>query len=191
MIDLAIETDGTEPTYESLYEGATLEQAGHIWGSVIKSEGGHCPVCDRWGKLYRRGISASMARQLIWLCLQDPREDGWVDVQRTAPVWLLRSPQLGTLRHWGMVLDAPVKGVKSRTAGLWKPTAIGLEFAYNRISVPKYKYIYNDTVFDTEGADVTILDCIGEHFDYNELMNANYYGDYTGMESEEGGEASA
>jgi hypothetical protein len=100
-----------------------------------------------------------------------------------------------------MVTDAPVAESKSkskskrkskaRSAGLWKPTAIGLEFAYNRISVPKYKYVYNDTVFDTEGPDVTILDCIGEHFDYNELMNANYYDDYTGIESEDGSEENA
>jgi len=189
MIELT--EDGTEPNYTALYEGATLEQAGAIWHSVIKSEGGHCPVCDRWGKLYRRGINANMARHLIWLCLQDPREDGWIDVQRTAPDWMLRAPQIGTLRHWGMVLDAPVQGAKSRTAGLWKPTAIGLEFAYNRISVPKYKYIYNDTVFDTEGPDITILDCIGEHFNYSELMNANYYGEYTGSESEDGSEETA
>ena len=78
-----------------------------------------------------------------------------------------------------MVQNAPVKGAKSRTAGLWKPTAIGLEFAYQRISVPKFKYVYNDTVFDTEGPDIGILDSIGEHFSYEELMNANYYGDVT------------
>jgi len=183
--------DGTEPTYVSLYEGATLEQAGHIWNSVIKSDGGHCPVCDRWGKLYRRGISANMARQLIWLCKQNPREDGWVDVQNNAPAWLLRSPQIGTLRHWGMVLDAPVVNSKARSAGLWKPTELGLKFAYNQLSVPKYKYIYNDTVFDTEGSDVSIVDCLDDHFDYSELMNANYYGEYTGIESEDGSEENA
>ena len=178
MIELV--EDGTEPTYVSLYEGATLEQAGHIWGSVIKSDGGHCPVCDRWGKLYRRGINANMARHLIWLCLQNPREDGWVDVQRTAPDWMLRAPQIGTLRHWGMVLDAPVVNSKARSAGLWKPTDLGLKFAYNQLFVPKYKYVYNDTVFDTEGPDVNIVDCLDDHFDYSELMNANYYGNYTG-----------
>ena len=201
MIEMIEDNDGEELSYANLYEGATLEQAGHIWYNIIKSDGGHCPVCDRWGKLYRRGISANMARQLVWLCQQTPREDGWIDVQNTAPKWLLRAPQIGTLRHWNMVTDAPVAESKSkskskrkskaRSAGLWKPTAIGLEFAYNRISVPKYKYVYNDTVFDTEGPDVTILDCIGEHFDYNELMNANYYDDYTGIESEDGSEENA
>jgi len=183
--------EGTEPNYVSLYEGATLEQAGHIWNSVIKSDGGHCPVCDRWGKLYKRGITAAMARQLIWLCLQNPREDGWIDVQRTAPDWMLRSPQLGTLRHWYMVEPAPVSGVKSRTAGLWKPTPVGLAFAYKTLDAPKYKYIYNDTVYDSEGPNVNIEDCIGEHFNYDELMKANFYGDYTGIESEEGSEGIA
>ena len=183
--------DGTEPNYVSLYDGATLEQAGQIWHSVIKSDGGHCPVCDRWGKLYRRGITAAMARQLIWLCLQNPREDGWIDVQRTAPDWMLRSPQLGTLRHWYMVEPAPVSGVKSRTAGLWRPTPVGLAFAYKQLDAPKYKYIYNDTVYDSEGPNVNIEDCVGEHFNYDELMKANFYGDYTGIESEEGSEDAA
>lgn len=189
MIELI--NEGTEPNYVSLYEGATLEQAGHIWNSVIKSDGGHCPVCDRWGKLYKRGISANMARQLIWLCKQNPREDGWIDVQRTAPDWLLRSPQIGTLRHWSMVLDAPVANSKARSAGLWKPTDLGIRFALNILFVPKYKYIYNDTVFDTEGPEVNIVDCLDDHFDYNQLMNANYYGDDTGIESEEGSEDAA
>jgi hypothetical protein len=189
MIELIEE--GTEPNYVSLYDGATLEQAGKIWHSVIKSDGGHCPVCDRWGKLYKRGISANMARQLIWLCKQTPREDGWVDVQRTAPDWMLRAPQIGALRYWYMTEAAPVKGVKSRTAGLWRPTQIGLKFAYLQLSLPKFKYVYNDTVFDTEGPDVTIIDCLDKYFDYSELMKANYYGDDTGSESEEGGEDAA
>jgi len=68
---------------------------------------------------------------------------------------------------------------------------MGLAFAYKRISVPKFKYIYNDTVFDTEGPDIDILDCIGEHFDYNELMKANFYGEHTGSESEDSSEENA
>jgi hypothetical protein len=69
----------------------------------------------------------------------------------------------------------------------------GLRFAVcvQPTAVPKYKYIYNDTVFDTEGPDVNIVDCLDDHFDYSELMNANYYGEYTGNESEDGSEENA
>lgn len=72
MIEMIDDNNGEELSYANLYEGATLEQAGHIWYNIIKSDGGHCPVCDRWGKLYKRGISANMARQLVWLCQQTP-----------------------------------------------------------------------------------------------------------------------
>jgi hypothetical protein len=38
------------------------------WRHTIDDEGGHCPVCDRWGRVYARGINNTMASALIWLC---------------------------------------------------------------------------------------------------------------------------
>jgi hypothetical protein len=46
-------------------------------------------------------------------------------------------------------------------------------------------------VYDSEGPDIDIIGCIGEHFNYDELMKANFYGEYTGSESEDGSEENA
>ena len=80
-----------------------LKQLRDQWRVVIEGDGGHCPCCDRWGKIYRRGLNSSMARSLIWLVQQPDRGDGWVHVPDNAPAWLLRSNQLGTLHLWGLL----------------------------------------------------------------------------------------
>ena len=180
MIELATDhNDDDENKKPDPFEGATLLQARGIWKDIIKGEGDGCPVCDRWGKLYKRPLSANMARHLLWLCQQNPRDDGWIDVQGTAPVWMLRSPQLGTLRHWGLVIAPHLRGGKTASAGLWKPTDMGFMFAYGRITVPKYKFIYNDTVFDTEGPDVYLADCLTDKHKHEDVLGASHYDDNT------------
>lgn len=179
MIELIEPNDGEELSYANLYEGATLDQARDIWKGVIEGEGDACPVCDRWGKLYKRPLGGTMVRQLIWLCQQNPREDGWIDVQETAPPWMLRTPQLGTLRHWGFVITPHKPGGKTASAGLWKPTDLGFMFAYGRVTAPKYKYVYNDTVFNSEGPEVYLSDCLTDKHKHEDVLGASHYDDNT------------
>ena len=44
-----------------------LQQQRDAWRHTIEGEGGHCPVCARWGRIYGRGLNETMARALIWL----------------------------------------------------------------------------------------------------------------------------
>jgi hypothetical protein len=55
----------------------TLEDAKADWLYAINGDGGYCPCCDRWGKIYPRQSNSSMARALIWLVAKGPR---WTDV---------------------------------------------------------------------------------------------------------------
>ena len=73
------------------------------WRHAIEHDGGHCPVCDRWGKVYPRSINKSMAKSLIWLCSSDSDADNWVNVPVTGPQWVVRTNQLPTLRWWDLV----------------------------------------------------------------------------------------
>ena len=175
MIELIEDNNDGENQKVNPFEGATLEQAHEIWKDVIKGEGDGCPVCERWGKMYKRPIGGTMVRQLLWLCQQNPRDDGWIDVQDTAPVWMLRSPQLGTLRYWGFVIAPHNPGGKTASAGLWKPTDLGLMFAYGRITAPKYKYVYNDTVYDSEGPEVYVSDCLTDKHKHEDILGTSHY----------------
>ena len=159
-----------------------LQALRNEWRLKIEGDGGHCPCCDRWGKIYRRGLNSAMARALIWLVKQPDRGDGWVHVPDNAPPWLLRSNQLCTLHLWGLITSFSAADTKLASSGLWQATAKGLAFAQNTHRVPKYAYVYNNTVFDFDGEDVSIIDCLGDKYNYHSLM-ANYdgstYGDDT------------
>jgi len=144
------------------------------WEVVIGGDGGHCPCCNRWGKIYRRPLNSSMARALLWLTHEPHRGDGWTHVPSSAPTWLLRSSQLPTLHLWGLVESSDTK-TKLASSGLWKPTLKGLHFANDICSVPKYVYVYDNTVRGFEGPDIVIQEALGDKYNYAEIMG-NYNG---------------
>ena len=156
-----------------------LNQLRANWRLTIEGDGGHCPCCDRWGKIYRRALNASMARALVWLVQQPGRGDGWVHVPDNAPPWLLRSNQLGTLHLWGLVTSLTEEKTKLASSGLWQATERGFQFAHNRLLVPKYAYVYNNEVVEFEGEDVNVVACLGEKYSYQSLM-ANFDGSVYG-----------
>jgi len=153
------------------------------WALTIEKDGGYCPCCDRWGKIYRRNLNSSMARALMWLVEFPDRGDGWTHVPSNAPAWMLRTQQLPTLHLWGLVQGADTE-TKLASSGLWKPTTKGRSFALNTAAVKKYVYVYNNTVMAMDGDDIWIVDALGSKYNYHEIM-ANYDGSANGFEDEE------
>jgi len=148
-----------------------MEKLRGVWRGTIETSGGHCPVCDRWGKIYARPINRTMARSLIWLCYATPDDAGWVDVPKIGPRWVVQSNQLPTLRWWGLVERKNNEGeTKTKHSGLWRPTPEGLDFVHNNTRVPKQVFTYNDTVQGYGTETVTIRDCFTDNFDYNATM---------------------
>ena len=161
------------------------------WGLKIEGLGGYCPVCDRWGKIYPRSLNSAMARGLLWLVKQQPRSDGWIEVAEIAPRWMLRTPQFASLKYWGLVATMPVdKGSKVKSSGLWQVTDKGRAFAHQQLTVHKYVHVYNDTALGLDGDQVYITDCLGDKYDYQQIMGGYFYDD-TGSESEEEGQGDA
>lgn len=148
----------------------TTNELKNEWRHTIEGDGGHCPVCDRWGKVYARAINKTMAQALIWLC-HNAGENRWVDVPLTAPHWLVRSNQLSTLRWWGLVEKKENDNPKNKSSGIWRATQLGFDFVTSKVQVPKKVFTYNG---DVEGASrdmVYIGDCFFDTFDYQEVMN--------------------
>lgn len=167
-------------------EPTTLETMRDHWKVVIEGDGGECPCCERWGKVYRRGLNASMARALMWLVHQEDRGDGWVHVPSSAPPWMLRTQQLPTLQLWGLVEGFSSGDSKLQSSGLWRPTPSGTLFATNKMSVKKYVYVYNNAVRDTDGDQIFIGDALGSKYNYHEIT-ANYDGTNSSFEEDEHG----
>jgi len=148
-----------------------LEELRGIWRVVIGDEGGYCPCCDRWGKIYPRSLNETMARSLVWLAHHSANGD-WVDVPKRAPRWLVQSNQLPTLRWWGLVERHGTDDPTKKHSGIWRATKRGVLFAQNRLQVPKKVYTYNAEVEGFSEELVTIKDCVGS-FDYSAVMENN------------------
>ena len=151
-----------------------IAKARADWADVIKHEGGICPVCDRWGRIYRRGINRTMARSLVWLSSQEGDKDGWVDVPATAPKDVVRTNQLSTLKWWGLIESAANDDPKKKRSGVWRVTHDGRLFVGHVIRIPKFVYTYNDTVREVSLETVSILECFEDPFDYRRVMQTHY-----------------
>jgi hypothetical protein len=149
-----------------------LAQLRSDWDRIKSGDGGHCPVCDRWGKIYPRGINRTMARSLIWLAAKSG-EGNWVDVPNTAPAWILRSNQLPTLRWWDMVeRNDTDKSSENKHSGMWRVTTYGKLFAENKIDAPDKVFTYNGEVVGRSINMTKITSCFEYDFDYDEVFHS-------------------
>lgn len=155
----------------------TLTELQEDWHELIEHEGGICPVCQRFGKIYPRRINLKMARNLIWLhkaCAVSEERGQWVDVPKIAPRNIISSNQHPTLKYWGLVERKPASNEKQKHSGIWRITALGIAFVEGKVSVPAKIYHYNDTLMGATAEQVFIHDCFKTHFDYQEVMTEPY-----------------
>jgi len=157
--------------------GADLFQAGIMTQmrqkvmQAARGEGGACPCCDQYVKVYKRSISSTMARQLIrvyrlhgegtWFHVRDAMAEGDTGVSDFAK-----------LERWGLIEKRPHEpgdGGK-RTSGYWRITPDGEKFVTGRGQVDEFALVYNNNHLGFEGGLITIFSCLGNKFDYKTLM---------------------
>jgi hypothetical protein len=80
----------------------TLKDAQVAWKHTIENDGGRCPCCGKWGKIYAYGISKVNAKALLWLCLKQKETTDYIDVRNNVPDYVLRST-LATLFWWKLI----------------------------------------------------------------------------------------
>lgn len=152
------------PDEEGAVEG-TLQEARNLVKEG-RGKGLKCPCCDQYAKVYRRTINSTMARWLIWLVKEYHVSKDWVDV-RTSPV---RGGDYAKLGYWGLTENRTNDDEKKRTSGLWIPTQSGRSFVRNQVTVPRYASVYDGHPIDFSVEQISIIDALGKHFDYKELM---------------------
>jgi hypothetical protein len=168
----------------------TITDARGEWDLTIRDKGGYCPCCDRWGKVYRYGISHAMTKALLWMA--SSHGENWIDMPKQAPRDLIQTYTFATLKWWRLIerlhIEKEVKVEKNdegeqvlvyadsetKSSGLWRVTPIGMMFAKGQVQVPQYVYLYNDTLKDVSTETVYIKDCVGKKFNYSEIMNETW-----------------
>lgn len=154
-------------------EGALLSSAQASFRVGLNAtKGTHCGCCGKYGKRYKRTLNSTMVRGLIWLVRMAGADREWINIQDSAPAWLMRSKQLATLRYWGLVerkwLDPTEAG--KRRSGVFRPTTHGIDFVYGRLRVPRQCYEYRGQVDGYSAEETNVRESLGKKFDYYELM---------------------
>lgn len=141
---------------------------GHAkqWLRDRVEDGAECPCCTQYAKVYRRKINSGMARALInqW------RAAGQ-QLVHTKDLWLKFSKEAAQLQWWGLIAQDQTPRDDGGQSGWWNITDLGADFIRNRLSVPKYAYVYDGRLLRLDTSkSVNIIDCLGTRFDYQELM---------------------
>jgi hypothetical protein len=137
------------------------------------SGGVTCPCCDRHAQIYKRKLNSAMAISLIWLVKYCRTGEQWAHFPSLAPAALVRTNQLSTLKLWGLIERKPRgENDKGKHSGYWKPTESGRAFADETLEVPSFMMVYNDQIQSASPVNVGIRECLGTHFDYDDLMTS-------------------
>lgn len=131
-------------------------------------KGARCPCCTQFSKVYRRKINSGMARALILL------KRAGADQHPVHGPSVVGSHETAQLQWWGLIIpvgDNP-QAEGAKTSGYWSMTELGVHFVNAQASVQKYAHIYDGRCLKLSGDQVTILHCLGDKFDYRELMAA-------------------
>lgn len=132
--------------------------------------GANCECCGQFVKLYRRKLSSSMARTLI--NMYNAKADfNWVHRNNFKAV----SNDYSYLRYWGLIQEKKLEyNSEKKNSGYWGITNKGREFVKGNSRVPSHIRLFNQKFYGFEGKEVTITDCLGSKFNYNELMEGSY-----------------
>ena len=142
-------------------------------------EGAICPCCDRFAKRYERKLNSGIAKALIQIYkthgpIAPTAEIPWVNVEKDLiqgnPLHFARDFSIA--RFWKLLVPKITEedGEKKRTSGIWRLTPLGVKFVEGRVRVKRSAHIYNDTLHDFSGTMVDIQGCLGDKFNYAELM---------------------
>lgn len=147
-------------------------------------KGVSCPCCGQMVKLYRRSLHHSMAVCLIRLFkLTIQKGQNYYHVNEYGADGT-RGGDFAKLRYWGLIAEKEkgANDVTKRTSGFWAITKKGNDFVRGLIKISQYIAIFDDKKVDEYGAEISIRECLGQKFDYRELMG-EYYMEPTSKQS--------
>lgn len=146
------------------FHDMTLKEAQDELRTLL-DEGAKCPCCTQLAKTYKRKVHATMARTLITMYRKGGRD--WVYL----PDIPQKSRDSTGMAWWKLIEEEKVLRPDGGRAGWWRVTEIGEKWLKQEMGIPKYAKVYDGRClgYDRE-VYVTIRDCLGEKFDYDELM---------------------
>lgn len=141
------------------------------------NEGVECPLCGQTAKVYTHNLTASEALGLIIFYRE--HGTGWGHAPSTEGI-----PRLGGAfarnALWGLIQESWGVREDGGRAGVWRVTPLGERFRNNLAKVRRTAITYggaqkvegreNRRLLALEGDEISIVDALGEKFNYEELM---------------------
>jgi hypothetical protein len=139
-----------------------------VWLLERLAEGVRCPCCTQYAKEYVRRLNAGMAEALVRMYRTHGTD--WQDKTETLRGVGPAARDESLLRHWGLLQEYGERREDGGHAWWWRVTALGEQFVLGRVTVPSHVRLYDNHYMGTQGGQVQIVDCLGQRFDFAELM---------------------
>lgn len=146
--------------------------AEHARINDAMEQGTICRACGQHVQRYRRRINSGMARALIALYHAGGHSAlCWVHKPTALKGLGAAARDESLLRYWSLIEECKEPRPDGGRAGWWRLTPLGEAFALGRARVSLYAWVYNGEFSHFEGGGCTITDCLGDRFDYADLMD--------------------
>lgn len=138
-----------------------------------------CACCGQKVVAYRHKVTWAQACALtilVDLYEEDPGHHHITNIKRVTRK-RTREPDLilshfSVMAKWDLIEDQPnIDKPDQRTSGMWKPTQAGIDYVYNRITIPKYLWVYNNRIQRETGGQIGIDRSVQEQFSWLEMQN--------------------
>jgi len=129
-----------------------------------------CPCCRSQHRYYHRKLNSGMIRCLAWLA-RVTEVGTYIHVADNAPRSVMKSSEVSKLRYWGLIVGKP-ETEDSKWSGYWGITQKGLTFVNDGLAIEDTIILYSGSLVGRGTDMVTYDDCVEDHFDLDELLEA-------------------
>lgn len=128
-------------------------------------EGTVCPCCSKKVKLYKRKLNKDMAKFLILIVNKYQHSPRFYATSSVITGGNKNASDGIYLVHWDLLEKSTENNRGTQGVGLFRPTAKGIEFAYNMVVVPTHVHLLNNVKQGESFDRAYIKQVLGEDYD--------------------------
>ena len=134
-----------------------------------------CPCCNRTAKVYKRHITAPMARFLLWLARHSKLNNvEWVHIDEIPQeIFLPARGDYSKLAFWRLIENMPNDRPETKNSGFWKLGPAAVPYLAGE-PMPYTAFVLFGDCIGFSDDKTTISDALDEEFDYAALMEYDF-----------------
>jgi|WetSurMetagenome_2_1015567.scaffolds.fasta_scaffold632674_1 hypothetical protein len=178
-------TAGKKPINLPISPTVTLAEAQDKLKSHVKGPGVICPCCHQLVRMVEKELSSTMVYVLILMYRHFQTASDWLDMSQYLDNMValgseVKGGEWSKLKYWQLIVERPPekKSVLNpkptvKTQGMYKLTDKGRDFVLGKLKAPKSLWIYNGHVIEANKKSMSIQECLGKDYKYEDIMAGN------------------